>query len=145
MVLVSLCIAIFFFQLLSFMPKKKLPPGPFALPIISSYLWLMKSFTKLEPILRSLHAKYGPVVSLPIDNSIVIFVASGSLAHLALVQNAVVFSHRPIPLATNKVIGNNGHNISYADYGPTGRLFRLNLTAEILHPLRLKSYSRSRK
>lgn len=105
----------------------------------------MKSFTELEPILRSLHAKYGLVVSLTIDNSIVIFVASGSLAHQALVQNAAVFAHRPIPLATNKVIGNNGHNISFAGYGPTGRLFHLNLTAEILHPLRLKSYSHSQK
>ena len=144
-VLVSLCIAAFFFPLLFSMPKKKLPPGPFAFPIISSYLWLRKSYTELEPILRNLHAKHGPIVSLPLGNSPAIFVASASLAHEALVQNAAVFAHRPVPPVTNKVIGSNQHNVSSAGYGPTWRLLRRNLTTEILNPLRLKAYSRARK
>ena len=144
-VLVSLCIAAFFFPLLFSKPKKKLPPGPFAFPIISSYLWLRKSYTELEPILRNLHAKHGPIVSLPLGNSPAIFVASASLAHEALVQNAAVFAHRPVPPVTNKIIGSNQHNVSSAGYGPTWCLLRRNLTAKILNPLRLKAYSRAHK
>ncbi|CBI22407.3 unnamed protein product, partial [Vitis vinifera] len=126
-------------------PKKKLPPGPFAFPIISSYLWLRKSYTELEPILRNLHAKHGPIVSPPLGNSPAIFVASASLAHEALVQNAAVFVHRPVPLVTNKVIGSNQHNVSSAGYGPTWCLLRRNLTTKIFNPLRLKAYSRAHK
>ncbi|KAJ9678316.1 hypothetical protein PVL29_020470 [Vitis rotundifolia] len=144
-VLVSLCIAAFFFPLLFSKPKKKLPPRPFAFPIISSYLWLRKSYTELEPILRNLHAKHGPIVSLPLGNSPAIFVASASLANEALVQIAAVFAHRPVPPVTNKVIGSNQHNVSSAGYGPTWRLLRRNLTTKILNPLRLKAYSRAHK
>ncbi|CBI22406.3 unnamed protein product, partial [Vitis vinifera] len=94
---------------------------------------------------ETFHAKHGPIVSLPLGNSPAIFVASASLAHEALVQNAAVFAHRPVPPVTNKIIGSNQHNVSSAGYGPTWCLLRRNLTAKILNPLRLKAYSRAHK
>uniref|UniRef100_A0A7N2MIU5 Cytochrome P450 89A2 n=1 Tax=Quercus lobata TaxID=97700 RepID=A0A7N2MIU5_QUELO len=74
-----------------------------------------------------------------------IFVADRSFAHKALVQNGAVFADRPTPLPTNAVISSNQHNISSAYYGPKWRLFRRNLSSEILHPSRVKSYSHARK
>ncbi|OMO62913.1 Cytochrome P450 [Corchorus olitorius] len=122
-----------------------LPPGPPTFPIIGNILWLRKSFSQIEPTLRDLHSKLGPMVTLHIGSRPTVFVFDRNLAHQALVQSGSLFSDRPKALATNKVISSNQHNISSAPYGPNWRLFRRNLTSEILHPSRIKSYSHARK
>ncbi|XP_002520014.2 cytochrome P450 89A2 [Ricinus communis] len=149
-ILLSLSLCLFLNSLFSLLKPTqkathKLPPGPFSIPIISSLKWLVKSFSELEPILRSLRAKYGPVITLRIGPRPAIFITTHSLAHEALVQNGAVFADRPPPLAISKIISSNQHNISSAPYGPTWRLLRRNLTSEILHPSRVKSYSQARK
>ncbi|KAA8539851.1 hypothetical protein F0562_026543 [Nyssa sinensis] len=120
--------------------KKKLPPGPPTIPIISNFLWLRKSFFDLEPILRDLRRKHGPVITLWIGSRPAIFVGSHSVAHQALFQKGFVFADRPKPPATGRIL-----NINSAAYGPTWRLLRRNLTSEILHPSRVKSYSSARR
>ncbi|MBA0824672.1 hypothetical protein Goarm_021325, partial [Gossypium armourianum] len=74
-----------------------------------------------------------------------IFVSDHSLAHQALVQSGSLFSDRPKALPTSKIMSSNQHNISSAPYGPNWRVLRRNLTSEILHPSRIKSYSHARK
>ncbi|XVE62351.1 hypothetical protein DITRI_Ditri06bG0111200 [Diplodiscus trichospermus] len=122
-----------------------LPPGPYTFPIIGNILWLCKSFFEIEQILRNLHLKLGPMVTLYIGPRPSIFVFDRSLAHQALVQNGSLYSNRPTALPTNKIFSSNQHNISSARYGPTWRCLRRNLTSEILHPSRIKSYSHARK
>ncbi|OAY41804.1 cytochrome P450 89A2 [Manihot esculenta] len=123
----------------------RLPPGPFNFPIIGNILWLRKSFADIESIVRSLHKNLGPMVTLHIGSSPTIFIGDRSLAHQALVQNGAVFANRPEPTATVKIITNNQHNINSSFYGPTWRLLRRNLTSEILHSSRVKSYTHARK
>ncbi|KAL3374096.1 hypothetical protein AABB24_005859 [Solanum stoloniferum] len=115
--------------------KKKLPPGPYIFPVIGSLLW---STAKLEPTLRVLKAKYGPLITLNIGSRPTIYIGSHSLAYQALVQQGSVFSDRPTAESSNQRI------ISSAPYGPIWRLLRRNLTSEILHPSRFKSYSKAR-
>ncbi|XP_059667448.1 cytochrome P450 89A2-like [Cornus florida] len=150
-IVVSLCISALiksFFNLLfslsSSYNKKKLPPGPFIFPIIGKFLWLRKSFSEIEPVLKDLRQKYGPIITLHIGSRPVILVGNHSLAHKALVQNGAVFSDRPKALATSKIINSNQHNVSSAAYGPNWRTLRRNLTSEILHPSRVKNYSAAR-
>ncbi|XP_062119646.1 cytochrome P450 89A2-like [Humulus lupulus] len=133
--------------LLKFISKRSptLPPGPLTIPIIGNLLFLRKSFSQLEPILRNLHAKYGPVVSLRIGTRRAVFIADRVLAHQALIHNGAIFADRPPALPTTKLFNSNQHNISSARYGPTWRLLRRNITSEILHPSRVKSYSSARK
>ncbi|KAH7854399.1 hypothetical protein Vadar_013357 [Vaccinium darrowii] len=125
--------------------KKRLPPGPTTIPLISNFLWLRKSFPEFESTLRSLRSKHGPIITLRVGRRPAIFISTPTLAHQALVQNGAVFSDRPKALGTDKVLSSNQHNISSAAYGPTWRLLRRNLTSEILHPSRVKSYSAARQ
>ncbi|KAK7243097.1 hypothetical protein RIF29_37882 [Crotalaria pallida] len=122
-----------------------IPPGPPRIPIITPLSWLTKSFSDFEPILRTLHSMYGPIVNLPIGSRPAIFISDRHLAHQALIQNGSVFADRPESLPTNSITTSNQHNISSAYYGSTWRILRRNLAAEMLHPSRVKSFAQTRK
>ncbi|KAF8014904.1 hypothetical protein BT93_H0642 [Corymbia citriodora subsp. variegata] len=131
-------------NLLSSAPNRKsLPPGPLKIPVVGNFLWLRKSLLELENVLRSLHARYGPMVTLYMGPSPAVFVASPALAHEALVHCGAVFANRPPASATDRILSANQHEITSSSYGPTWRLLRRNLTAEILHPSRVRFYSRA--
>ncbi|GMI84570.1 cytochrome P450, family 87, subfamily A, polypeptide 6 [Hibiscus trionum] len=127
-------------------PSQTLPPGPPNFPIISTIVWLSQNLSELEPILRNLHKKLGPMVTLNILSRPAIYVSDRSLTHQALVQSGALFADRPAAQTViGKIISRDRHSISSASYGPTWRLLRRNLTSEILHPSRVKSYSHARK
>ncbi|KAI9153074.1 hypothetical protein LWI28_005484 [Acer negundo] len=149
-IIVSISIAALlkaFIDLLFPVTARNLPPGPANFPILGNdFLWLRRSSSETDAVLLSnLHAKFGPLVTLHTGSRPVIFVADRSLAHKALVQKGAVFAERPSAPATNKVSSSNQHNISSGFYGPMWRVLRRNLTAEILHPSRVKSYKHARK
>ncbi|CAN1124258.1 Cytochrome P450 89A9, partial [Linum perenne] len=70
-------------------------------------------------ILRSLHAKYGPAVTLRVGSRVAIFVSDRDIAHRALIQNGDVFADRSPASAVIRVTSSNQHNISSSFYGPT--------------------------
>ncbi|KAJ4848674.1 hypothetical protein Tsubulata_041441, partial [Turnera subulata] len=111
-------------------------PPPFFLAPHSS---LQETSSQLEPILRPLHAKLGPIVTLRIGPRPAIFIADRSLAHQALVQKGAP------PATILRVISTDQHTINPSFYGPTWRLLRRNLTSEILNPSRVRSYGHARR
>ncbi|CAH2051073.1 unnamed protein product, partial [Thlaspi arvense] len=148
-IIVSLCVAVLFKSLLNLIhpfsfSTKKLPPGPSIVPVIGNFIWLRKSFHEIELHLRKFRSKYGPIITVQIGSRPAIFIASHSLAHRALVQNGAVFSDRPKSII-DSIFNSNQHNITSSAYGPTWRLLRRNLTSEILHPSRVRSYSQARR
>ncbi|XP_073279436.1 cytochrome P450 89A2-like [Primulina huaijiensis] len=143
-IVVALCISALVSSFLNLF-KKKLPPGPPSLPLLVYLIWLRRPISELEFILRRLQARYGPLMTLTIGPRKLVFVGSHSLAHSALIQHGAVFSDRPTPRATSKILNRNQKSISDAGYGTTWRLLRRNITHEILHPARVKSYSSSRR
>ncbi|WCJ27746.1 Cytochrome P450 superfamily protein [Euphorbia peplus] len=150
LILVTISISALLKSLINlFSPSKHapytLPPGPRSLPLIGNIQWMKKSLLEFELTMRSLHRKFGPVITLRIGFRPSIFIADRFLAHQALVQNGSVFSNRPLGTTTTKFFTANQHNISSSFYGPTWRLLRRNLTSEILHPSRVKCYSNVRK
>ncbi|KAK2447063.1 hypothetical protein P8452_11450 [Trifolium repens] len=147
--LISFCIIFFIRATFSYLTTTTkttvtLPPGPPYIPIITTLLWLRKSFSQLEPFLKNLHTKYGPIITLRIGSRPSIFISDRTIAHHALIQNSSVFSDRPEALTTAKINTSNQHNISSASYGPTWRTLRRNLASEMLHPSKIKSFSEIR-
>ncbi|XP_059433988.1 cytochrome P450 89A2-like [Corylus avellana] len=148
LILSTICITTILTLLI--IPKKtsktqRLPPGPFTVPILGNFLWLRKSSSERERMLRNLHAGYGPILTLRLGSRPTIIVTNRVLAHKALVQNGAVFADRPPALLTTKTFTSNQHNVNSSFYDPTWRILRRNLTSEILHDSRVKSYTRARK
>ncbi|XP_010276945.1 PREDICTED: cytochrome P450 89A2-like [Nelumbo nucifera] len=124
---------------------KKLPPGPFALPIICNILWNRKSLSEIECILRDMHTKYGSIIRFNFGFHQAISITTHELAHKALIQHGAIFADRPSALDPNSFITTNRYSISSASCGLLWRLFRRNLTSGILHASRVKSYGHTRK
>ncbi|KAI3862458.1 hypothetical protein MKW92_020059 [Papaver armeniacum] len=139
----SLC-AITVINLLLRQTPKRSPPGPVSIPIITTLQWLRKPIADVEPTLRNLKAKYGPIITLSIGYQKLIFITNSSLAHQALIQNGAIFADRPPAPVTSKIVSSNQHVISEAS-GPLWRLLRKNLTVQILHPSKIKSFAPVRK
>ena len=124
-------------------PRKQspnLPPGPIPYPIIGNLLLFRKSFNDFQPIVQSLHAKFGPIITLHFGSRQAIFIADRFLAHQALVKGGDSFADRPLTFDSS-----NQNHITTAFYGTKWRLLRRNLTAEILQSSRVKTYSYARK
>ncbi|GMI79583.1 cytochrome P450, family 87, subfamily A, polypeptide 6 [Hibiscus trionum] len=142
---ISICLLLkAFFNLFS-SPKTLLPPSPPSFPVLGNILWSLKSVFQIEQNIRRFRRTLGPIIALRIGPRPSIFVFDRSLAHQALIQNGSLFSDRPKSLPANKIMNSNQHNISSGSYGPLWRLLRRNLTSEILHPSRVKSYAHARK
>ncbi|MQL97122.1 hypothetical protein Taro_029806 [Colocasia esculenta] len=124
--------------------KQVLPPGPPAFPIVGNLIWLRRSFSDIEATLRSLRARYGPLLTIHIGARRAIFVADSSLAHKLLIQKGAVFADRPPPGFATRLVGGSQFSVSSAPYGPLWRVLRRNLTAEILHPSRVKLFQQGR-
>ncbi|KAL4186654.1 hypothetical protein AMTRI_Chr09g35010 [Amborella trichopoda] len=125
--------------------KKTLPPGPPSLPIIGNLLLLRGLGIDLEPTLRKLHKKYGPLLTLRLGRRPSIFVTTRAVAHRALVQQGAAFADRPPAAPASAVFSSRQHNISSAPYGPIWRVLRRNLISETLAPARVKAFTPARQ
>ncbi|THG03138.1 hypothetical protein TEA_016017 [Camellia sinensis var. sinensis] len=92
-----------------------------------------QDFSNLEPILRRLRTKHGPILTFHIGSRPSISITTHELAHRALVQNATIFANRPQAIETTKVIFSNHRTVSSMAYRSFWKVLRQNL-ASILHP-----------
>ncbi|XBJ24367.1 hypothetical protein VPH35_002269 [Triticum aestivum] len=95
----------------------RIPPGPLALPLLGSLLWLRHSSADVEPLLRRLMARPGPVVSLRVGSRLSIFVADRRVAHAALVGRGAALADRPA--VTRGLLGETGNTVARASCGAT--------------------------
>ncbi|CAN6287737.1 unnamed protein product [Urochloa humidicola] len=123
--------------------RARLPPGPPSLPLLGSVVWLTNSLADIEPLLRRLFDRHGPVVALRVGPRLSVFVADRRLAHAALVERSAALADRP-SLSSVRLLGENDNTITRASYGPVWRLLRRNLVAETLHPSRVRLFAPAR-
>ncbi|RLN39389.1 hypothetical protein C2845_PM01G37430 [Panicum miliaceum] len=120
----------------------RLPPGPPGLPLLGNLLLLRRSPSDVEAVLRRLVARHGPVVSLRVGSTLLIFIADRRLAHAALVGSGAALADRPA--VARALLGESDNTISRSSYGPVWRLLRRNLVAETLHPSRVRLFAPAR-
>ncbi|KAL9248768.1 Cytochrome P450 89A2-like protein [Drosera capensis] len=126
-------------------PSTNLPPGPPPMSVVDRLRFIGRG-TELENMLKPLRNKFGPIVTLHLGRRRkAIFIFDRQLAHQALVTNGAVFADRPQPTVTAKITTCDQHNINSAGYGTTWRLLRRNLTAEIMHPARVRAFGHARR
>ncbi|KAM7271809.1 hypothetical protein ACFE04_031023 [Oxalis oulophora] len=148
LILITISICILFNVLFkSTKNVQKLPPGPPTIPIISDLRLLFKtrSTMSIESVLKNLKKKYGPIIIIHAGGRLNIFITTNTLAFKALIQNGAIFADRPRVPFTTQLFSANQRNITLSPYGPSWRALRRNLTSEILHPSRVRSYSHARK
>uniref|UniRef100_A0A0D9XLI3 Cytochrome P450 n=1 Tax=Leersia perrieri TaxID=77586 RepID=A0A0D9XLI3_9ORYZ len=123
--------------------RRRLPPGPPALPLFGNLLWLRHSAADVEPLLLKLFKQYGPVVTLRIGSRLSIFVADRKLAHAALIGAGAALADRPTA-ATSSLLGVTDNIITRANYGATWRLLRRNLVSHTLQQSRVDAFAPAR-
>ncbi|KAL5196393.1 hypothetical protein ABZP36_010023 [Zizania latifolia] len=123
--------------------KALLPPGPPPLLFIAKFITLRRSIFDLGPLLRDLHARHGPIISINLARTLV-FEADRTLAHRVLVQGGATFADRP-PLSEPGFLFSSGaRDINSAPYGAYGRLVRRNF-AEALSPARVALFAPAKR
>ncbi|KAJ3690317.1 hypothetical protein LUZ61_019481 [Rhynchospora tenuis] len=122
-----------------------LPPGPRAIPILGNLVWLRQSTSNIHSIVRDLHKRYGPIVTLRFGSRLSIYISDRHLAHSALITHGAAFASRPKQTTIHEIINVNYHTISTATYGSLWRILRRNLAGEFLQPSRVKLLSSARK
>ncbi|KAJ4826757.1 hypothetical protein Tsubulata_047300 [Turnera subulata] len=110
-------------------PKKKLPPGPLALPIIG-HLHLLKN--PLHKSLESLVAQYGPIMYLKFGSRPALVVSSSSAIEECFTKNDIIFANRP-PSMSGDILTYSFNRFVWASYGHNWRtLRRIAVTKRIL-------------
>ncbi|XP_039775350.1 cytochrome P450 89A2-like [Panicum virgatum] len=152
--LVTCAVAVILLLLSALKPSKarasggvlRLPPAPPAVPVAGPLLWLVRARHRLEPAIRELHRRHGPVLTLRfLSPRPAIFVSGRGVAHRALVQRGPAFSSRPPAIAPFRVLNSGQSTVSSAPYCPLWRSLRRNLTSGILHPSRVPLFAPARR
>ncbi|KAL2327923.1 hypothetical protein Fmac_021350 [Flemingia macrophylla] len=117
------------------------PPGPKALPVIGSLLFLGKFPHRA---LQDLAKKYGPIMSIKLGQVPTIVVSSAEAAELFLKTHDTVFANRPSPQVLKFMpYGNKG--IVFAEYGPYWRNVRSLCTTKLLTASKLNLFAPLRR
>ncbi|GLT26373.1 hypothetical protein SLA2020_014450 [Shorea laevis] len=117
--------------------NRKLPPGPWRLPLIGNVHQLVGSLP--HHILRDLAKKHGPLMHLQLGEISSIVVSSPEIAREVLITNGITFAQRPHMIVPS-IITYNSRDISFAPYGSYWRHLRKICTVELLTTKRVQSF-----
>ncbi|KVI04939.1 hypothetical protein Ccrd_016737 [Cynara cardunculus var. scolymus] len=120
---------------------KKLPPGPFPLPIIGN-LHLLGNLP--HRALHKLSRKYGSIMSIRLGSINAVIVSSPDAAKLFLGTHDAIFASRPeVQLSKYLYHGNKG--ILLSEYGEYWRNIRKFCVTELLSPVKINGFAGMRK
>ena len=123
-------------------PVKKLPPGPWKLPLIGNMHQLVGSLP--HQTLTNLAKKHGSLIHLKIGAVSNIVISSPELAKEALNTNDIYFASRPCILAS-KIMSYDSTNIVFSPYGSYWRHLRKICVTELLSAKRVESFRKVRE
>lgn len=121
---------------------KKLPPGPWKLPIIGNLHNLIGPLP--HHTLRELSQKYGPLMHLQMGQISAVVVSSPSIAKEVLKTHDLSFAQRPQLLA-GKYAAYDDLSIAFAPYGEYWKQMKKVCVLELLSPARVSSFAHIRE
>lgn len=121
--------------------KKRLPPGPRALPILGHFHLLGKN---PHQDLYQLARKHGPIMGMRFGYVPTVVVSSPAAAELVLKTHDLVFASRPHSEAA-KYIGYEQRDLIFGPYGPYWRNMRKLCTLELLSAHKINQFRAVRR
>lgn len=115
---------------------KKIPPGPWKLPIIGNILNLVT--TNPPRKLRDLAKFYGPLMHLQLGEIFFVVVSSPEVAREVLKTHDIIFASRP-HLLVAEIAAYNSTDIAFSPYGDYWRQLRKICATELLGTRRVKT------
>ncbi|PIA56659.1 hypothetical protein AQUCO_00700786v1 [Aquilegia coerulea] len=121
--------------------NKKLPPSPFALPILGHIHLFRKP---LNRTLQTLSNRYGPILFLQFGSRPILVISSLSLVEECFTKNDIIFANRPFSIAGDH-LSYNYTILASSPYGYHWRNMRRITTIEIFSAKSLQMSARIRK
>lgn len=115
---------------------RKLPPGPWKLPLVGN---LHQLGSLPHRSLARLSQKYGPVMFLKLGSVPALVISSDETAREVFKKHDRVFSGRPALLAARKLTYNCS-DVSFGPYGDTWKALRKMVVLELLSMKRVQSF-----
>eukprot|EP00253_Pinus_taeda_P034490 PITA_34490 len=109
--------------------NRKLPPGPFSLPIIGN-LHMLGEFP--HRAMAALSLKFGPLMTLRLGSRLTLVVSSPDIAQQFLKTHDHLFASRP-PFVAAEYLWYNTTDIGFAPYGPHWRQMRKLCVSHLLN------------
>lgn len=117
-------------------PKKRLPPGPWTLPIIGSIHHVMGGLG--HRTMMELSRRHGPLMFLRLGEVPTLVVSSAEAAELVMKTHDLAFCSRPTTSVTIDIVGCKGKGIGFAPYGDRWRHMKKIVVMELLCAAQVK-------